>query len=110
VKLLPISILLGVLSASCTAQQSPVATAVELYKGCMVGFTQALYELPRKPKEIETLAYELDTQCTSWTYIWLPSMLHKDRPELRADELARFEQYKRGLLAAYIKEIKEIRR
>ena len=109
VKLLAVAVLV-LATTACTAQQSPVGIAVELYKGCMVGFSQAMHEFPSKPAEIETLAYSMDKECTSWTYIWLPTMLHKDRPELRPEELIRFEQHKRSLLASYIKEVKDIRK
>ncbi len=93
-------------TTGCTAQQSPVGIAVELYKGCMIGFTQAEVQLPTTAREIDSLANALDEKCTSWTHIWLPAMLHKDRPELRFDELLRFNEHKKNLLAAYKKEIK----
>jgi len=107
VKLLAVAVLV-LATTACTAQQSPVGIAVELYKGCMVGLTTSRYPLPTKPKEIELLATELDEFCTSWTYIWTPAMLHKDRGDLRPDELIRFDQYRRGLLKSYISELKQM--
>lgn len=96
-------------TTGCTAQHAPVNIAIELYKGCMVEFTQATNPLPTAPKEIERMVGFLDGQCTQWALIWLPAFIHRDRPELRIDEQIRFAQYRQGLQAGYIKVLKEHR-
>jgi len=98
------SFLLVLATTACTAQQAPVNIAVELYKGCLIGFTQA-YGIPQTKQAIINQATELDANCTEWAYIWTPTMLNKDKGGLNFAESLRFVQRKNELIASYKEEL-----
>ncbi len=102
-KLLAVAVLV-LATTGCTAQQAPVNIAVELYKGCLVGFTQA-YGFPKSKQAIIDQASELDDTCAAWTYAWLPPFLHKDKGSLNFAETLRFNQYRKALITGYKEEL-----
>ena len=102
-KLLAVAVL-ALATTACTAQQAPVNIAVELYKGCLIGFTQA-YGFPQSKQAIIDQASQLDDTCAAWTYAWLPPFLHKDKGSLNFAETLRFNQHRKELLDGYKEEL-----
>ena len=102
-KLLPVTLLLAALSTACTAQQAPVAIAVEIYKSCIVGLTLN-NPLPNTKSAVNTLGDNLDSFCTTWA----PQWIDKERNGLNMTEQLRFIKHKNALLAVYKEELIEL--
>ena len=102
-KLLAAAILV-LCTTGCTAQQSPVVIATDIYVSCVTGYTQA-YGIPRTKAGVEQHVAALDKACMEWTYAWLPGFLNKDRPTLTPAEDIRFHRHKSEIIGRYKEEI-----
>ena len=100
-KLLAVAVLV-LATTGCTAQQAPVNIAVELYKGCLVGFTQA-YGFPKSKQAIIDQASELDDTCAAWTYAWLPPFQQiQESPDNRLQGRAYTRHFKMSISLLYL--------
>ena len=96
------ALLLTALCMGCTAKQSALEPANDIYKACVMGTIQAhAHALPAK-HEIGAFMLSIDNTCAPWTHIWLKPLTGT---KLTKKELAAFDKARYNLLATLAIEI-----
>jgi hypothetical protein len=90
-------LILTLATQACAAKESHIATAINLYSGCVTGTLQSI-EHPTNKDDIKDILSYTEDWCTMWVDAWYPEFVSEDSaPELNFRELIRFAAFRSQL-------------
>jgi hypothetical protein len=88
--------IIALCTTACSADQSHVTTAYQLYKTCIDGNLQVAGAFPTTQEELPQYITELDKTCIVWTSAWLPVAIPIE--EFNEEKASRFNILRRSML------------